>query len=325
MILGVDLGFVQTKAVTEAWQRKFNSLTKLADPTAVKILDDSDGFSIRHAGEEWRVGAKGSYDFTAERSTQGTSLPKLLAVLGLLQEDAPLPRCHIIDYLLTGLPIEEYNAYRQTLKEGLQGQTFIYSFNGKMRNTIVHDVLVIPQSAGAFYDLILDDHGGLADEALASENVLTIDIGGRTTDCCIMEGGKYSQESFTLFRGVWKLQDHLRKLVHRQFKYLLKPYEVDAVARTGAIKLGGDVIPCEMLVQEAIAHTFPEIRDELTLHIDDFRRFAGVLLTGGGAYLYKELFYNLFDKLGVPTVLMNDAEFSNANGYYKYALLKLNS
>lgn len=317
LIFSVDLGFVQTKAVAHGWQEKFGSLTKKASSTEVNALADSEGYSVTYEGNHWRVGAKGSYDFTGERMSRDTDIVKLLTAFGVKQKNL------VIDTLMTGLPIEEFNTYRAVMKENLERKRFFYYFGRELHTAEIRNVTVLPQSAGAFYDMILDEYGEIADDVLASETVLTIDVGGRTTDCNIMESGRYSQESFTVFRGVWKIHDQLRKLVQRDYKFVLKPYEVDIVARTGAVKLGGNIFPCQNLVNEAVQVTFPELKDELTLHIDDFRRFGGIVLTGGGAHLYKDVFGEMFARMKVPMTVSEEAEFSNAKGYYKYGLFKL--
>lgn len=318
-IFSVDLGFVQTKAVSKKWKTKFSSLTKKTPSTDIDAFADSDGYAISCAGKNWRVGTKGSYDFTSERMSSENDIIKLLTAIALQGKTT-----QGIDLLITGLPIEEYNAYRDTLKDSLYKKQFTYRFAKQTKDSLVqlNDVLVIPQSVGAFYDMILDDQGEVINEEMASEVILTLDIGGRTTDGCIMEAGRFNQDSFTIFKGVWKLHEQVRRLVLKEFKYVLQPYEVDAVVRARAIKLGSEVTPCGHLIKEAVELIFPALQDELTLYIGDFRRISGVILTGGGAHLYKGMFQDLFSSKNINMMVSEDAEFANAQGYYKYGLLK---
>ena len=76
MIFGVDIGAAQVKAVSNNWKTKFPSLVKKAASTDVTFLGDSDGYTVKRNGETWRVGSKGSFDFSAEeRITQDLVLP----------------------------------------------------------------------------------------------------------------------------------------------------------------------------------------------------------------------------------------------------------
>ena len=319
-IWGVDLGFVQTKGVYDTNKIKFPSVIKKGSSMDVQALDDSEGYRVQYESQMWRVGSKGNYDFTGERMTKDSDIPKLLTLFGLSGRDNLL-----IDMLVTGLPIEEFNLYRNVLRENIQ-QRFGYRFGTSniYKSAVVVKAIVIPQSAGAYFDYVLDDKGELREHLISTENVLVLDIGGRTTDACIMENGKYSQQSFTILSGVWKIHEYLRKLVLNKYKYNLRPNEVDQVARTGALRLGGGIVPCEGIVKEAVEYTFTPLMNDMTLYIEDFRQFSAVLLTGGGAYLYRDLFVHAMQGK-VPVEVMEDAEFANAHGYYKYGHFKQNN
>ena len=317
-ILAVDLGFVQTKASSTSWETKFSSIVKPRSDVAIADMADSEGFTLCYEGKAFSVGAKGSYDFKADRLTRESDIAKLLAVFGQYQDKTGI---RIVDTLVTGLPIIEFNAYKDQLREALQ-RTFQFTYGSQKKVISVQNVLVIPQSAGAFYNYILDIDGEPVDEALALEDVITFDIGGRTSDGCIMEASRYSQDSFTIMQGVWKAHDVLRKLIQRDFQYGLKPFEVDVVMRTGILKLGRDEHRVDELIYKAIASVYPEMRDELSLSVNDFRRFAAMILVGGGAHVFHDF---LAEDINIPIIISEnsmDSEFANARGYLKYAKLR---
>lgn len=315
-ILGVDLGFVQTKAMANYGGKvKFPSLVKKRSSNVITGIDDAEGMVVGFEGESWNVGAKGTYDFKADRLNHNSDFVKLLAVFGSLHNYNRAG----YDKVVTGLPVYEFNNYRESLRDAIGSNVHSYTFNGFQCATNAREVHVIPQSAGAFYDHVLTEDGEIADTPLASENVLVLDIGGRTTDGCIMEASKYSQESFTLFTGVWKVHQELRRLIMNSHNYTMKIWEVDEVTRTGVLTLGGKFHDIQDLVDKAVDVIFPEIWDEMSLHIEDFRRYSVVMLAGGGAHV----FYNqLKAYLDTPVILMEDAEFANARGYMKYGILK---
>lgn len=318
VIMGADLGFVQTKASADDWETKFGSIVKPRSEVAISEMADSDGYAIGFDGQHYSVGAKGSYDFTADRLARETDTAKLLGVFGQYQDAVNVS---IINTLVTGLPIFEFNNYKKSMEEQMQ-RVFQYTFGGQPKLLTVQDVLVIPQSAGAYYDYILDDEGEPTDVDLASEDVLVLDIGGRTSDGCIMEASKYSQESFTIFQGVWKAQEALRRLIMQKFQYNMKPYEVDVVMRTGNLRLGQQDHKVSDLIDKAVASVYPEMRDELTLYVSDFRKFAAVKLVGGGAHVYRAF---LQDDINTPIIVSGnavDSEMANARGYRKYGKLR---
>jgi hypothetical protein len=317
-ILGVDLGYVQTKAVGENWLGIFPSIVKPRSEVVLTGLDDSEGYLITGESGTWNVGAKGTYDFKAERLQKDSDLPKLLTALGLYEEGTGRTR---IDLLVSGLPVDDFKAgYAEVFGRRLKGM-FAFGFGHKAKHIYVADSLVLPQSAGAFFDFTLTSEGeeNTYNADLASEDVLILDIGGKSTDGCIMEQALFSQDSFTLWQGVWKVHEELRKLIMRAYKYNVAPYKLDEVLKTGAIRLGGDIIPVMDLVKKAVNTVFPTLRDELTLYVPDFRRFAAILLCGGGAYIYHEL---IADTAGIPVIVLDNAEYANASGYRKYGLLK---
>jgi hypothetical protein len=322
-VVGVDLGFVQTKAVwgtREVDRCKFGSLTKRRSEVATEGVEDSEGYTVTvHDNAEdntvvWNVGAKGVYDFTAERLTRDSDLPKLLTVLGLINQQTAHS---FIDLLVSGLPVDDFNAYRAQFGSSLEG-TFQFGFGNRSVSVNAKKALIIPQSAGAYYDYGLTQHGEVGDSALLGEDVLVFDVGGRTSDGCIMENSKYSQDSFTIYQGVWKVQNELRRLVAKAHRYTMHPSEVDSVMRSGKIKLGGSMLDVSALKIKAIETIFPSVRDEVSLHVSDFRRFSAILLAGGGAYLYRDYIEELAK---VPVIVLPEAEFSNASGYRKYGLL----
>ena len=318
-VVGADLGFVQLKGVGKDWDCTCPSLSKRRSEVIMGDLNDSEGYLIttEHGGS-WNVGSKGSFDFKSERLASESDLPKLLTVLGLYQEATGVST---IDLLVSGLPVEEYKreASKLAFAEKLKGD-FNFGFNAVQRLVRVSDSLVLPQSAGAFFDFVLDDAGEERNTELASEDLLILDIGGMSTDGCIMEEGAFSQDSFTIWEGVHEVQKELRKLISHKFSYVPQPMEVDRILRTGLLKLGGKQAGVQDLVQKAIEVRLPTLQDELSLHVPDFRRFSAVILCGGGAHVYTNY---ITEFTGVQCLTMGNAELANANGYRKYGLLKL--
>jgi hypothetical protein len=318
--MGLDLGYVQVKAVEQDWSCIFPSLVKRRSEVLITGLQDSEGYVVTGQECTWNVGAKGSYDFKAERLQAANDIPKLLAVLGLYHDATARST---IDLMVSGLPVDDFKVtdYRNNFTERLQ-QDFHFGFEGREKFVKVTKSIILPQSAGAFFDFILNEEGeeNESNIALASEDVLILDAGGKSTDGCIMEGAKFSQDSFTIWHGVWEVQNELRKLIAKKFHYAMPHYKMDDVLRSGVAKIGAKLEPVEDLCKIAVETIFPALISELSLYVPDFRRFAALLLCGGGS----NVFYDYLSELvGIPVLSLDNPEYSNANGYRKYGLLKI--
>lgn len=319
-VIGLDLGYVQTKAVEGDWATLFPSVVKRRSEVLIAGLKDSEGYLITGQEGSWNVGAKGSYDFKTERLKSDSDIPKLLTVLGLYHEATAHSN---IDLVVSGLPVDDFKVpdYRRSFTERLQG-SFRFGFGTKDKYMRIGKALTIPQSAGAYFDFILSEEGeaNLDNLGIASEDVIVLDIGGKSTDGCIMESGAFSQDSFTVWQGVWKVHNELRKLIMKVHHYNVPPHKLDEVLRSHKVRIGDTYEDVADLCRVAVETVFPELRDELSLYVPDFRRFSVILLAGGGAYVYYDYIREL---AGIPVIRLKDAEYSNANGYRKYGLLKL--
>lgn len=318
-IMGADFGYVQTKAIAEEWGCKFPSIVKRRSEVFATDLEDSEGYLITGQNGSWNVGSKGSYDFKTERLTSESDTPKFLTVLGLYNEDT---NSNFIDLMVSGLPIDDFKvvSYKNEFTQRLQGG-FRFGFGSKDKFVRVAKAVVIPQSAGAFYDYVLDDNGDTNSESidLAAEDVLVLDIGGKSTDGCIMESARFSQDSFTIWQGAWAAQNELRKLIMNKHRYNVPPYKMADVMTDSTVRIGAKDVAIPEMVKTAVETVFPALRDELSLYVPDFRRFSAILMAGGGAYPFHDY---IADLARIPVMVLPNAEFANANGDRKYGLLK---
>jgi hypothetical protein len=323
LIFGLDLGYEQTKASTEDWSTKFASLVKRRSGLIATGLKDSEGYLVETAEGAWNVGVKGSYDFTTNRLASDSGLPKLLASLGLYQLETGNST---INELVSGLPIDDFKipGFKEEFMKQLPG-TYTFTFENKPISITIDNARVIPQAAGAYFDYVLDDNGELKNDAdiqeIAEEDVAVLDIGGKSTDVCIMEAGIFSQDSFTAWKAVAELKKELRKLIARDFEGFNVPlHKIDDALRSSVTNIAGDKANITNQINEAKDICFPAFWDDISLYIPDFRRFAGIILAGGGASLYKDY---IEDLAGIPIISIENPEMGNANGYRKYGKSKL--
>lgn len=331
-VLGVDLGFYQVKLSTKRGDKKFPSV--VGYPSAIELeneyqsLSPEQNISIKTKEGTYYLGEKALRDtknsqltFTAEKTNNKTDRLKFFSALGLALEDRPEGSFHVV----TGLPVDEFagmNGLKDQLQRNMQ-QSFEYSFNGRHVQPKVPRVTVIPQSAGAYYDYILEEDGTVYTHRV-NPKTLVIDIGYRTTDCVTMQNAKYSStESFTILTGVSDIHREVKRQLLRHHQMNKDLTEIDDIVRDRYIYIGGRQVYLNEEIKLSTQPYAEKIASTIPTYFNNIRDLHEILVTGGGAELLIDEITRQFK--GIPVQLMPKSEFSNARGYYKYAkFLELN-
>lgn len=361
--IGVDLGFGQIKQVTGREINKFTAV--VGQPTAYEIDDDrnvpfdEEDIVIEFDGKISYVGKKAVEDtqnatltLKPDKTDRDDDKVKYLATLGHAVRNIDPEKIKEASFaIITGLPVYEFNDLKEKLKSNMTGE-FTFKYNGIQYTVNIAKVVVIPQSAGAYYSIILDENGFVRNKKIAAGKATVIDIGFRTTDIVTMKAGHYiNKESFTIFTGVSNVHQEVRKLIHKHYKLVLKPTDMDKVIRERKITISGKDINISQFIDAAIQPVAQQIIDEIQLYIPDHRLIDQLILTGGGAILFGDAFTAEY---GEDIMIANDEvfnekirlyneeveihnsqnpnkrkrkdytylEFCNADGYYKYAKFK---
>lgn len=321
MLVGVDLGYGQVKSVSDG--RKYKFLSVVGVPSVIEFEDGiskPDGrMELVYGGRRYYLGdfalkntTNARLTLKADKSDAETNILKFLTSLALHGAQGDVS-------VVTGLPVYEYHSFRESLAKSLK-KSFIFSYNGANHSVNVTECRVIPQAAGAYYDAVLDDGGSISDPALASSRAAVVDVGYRTSDVVVMDRGKYdSNQSFTIWAGIGKVHQELQRLLVRAHNLSLKLADIDQVARQGYVAAFGGRVAVDSLLRQALEPVAQEILEGFIAGIGDYRLLTGgVLLTGGGAVLVAPHFEAEF---GAAAKTLEDPEFSNARGYYKYGRL----
>jgi len=181
-----------------------------------------------------------------------------------------------------------------------------WTVDGEARTATVAQVTVASQAAGALFDYLLDDDGVFlpARKAHFKEELGVVSVGMSTLELLVVRNGA-PVERFTasLTAGVRRVLD----LVDPQGLY--SRGELDEALRANRLD---------------VSKALPVWGSEVSGHIENawgkaFRRFAAVLLVGGGALLLQPTLLGLFNG---RSVLMPDPIISVARGLYKLAVMK---
>jgi len=324
-ILGQDNGFGQVDSVFNGKMEKYLSVVGI--PSSFRLGDDIqrnreiiDDMYVDYRNQRYYVGNKALREtknagFIQQPDKYSSSLDyvKLLASVGLMNPDQkPF-------YIVTGLPVFEYNLYKEELKKTWEVKTR-FSFRGEPMILNVQGCYVIPQAGGAYYDVILDEEGNIVDN-IAEENILVIDIGYRTTDIVSMIEGSYdSERSLTSYVGVKEIHGELKKWIQQTYKKALDFVKMDEIIRQGYFFMSGEKIYIHDQVKTIVPFIINKILSDMGSYIEDYSDYHGILLAGGGSILMEKELINTFSQY-TNVALIEDAEHANARGYYKYGRL----
>lgn len=219
--------------------------------------------------------------------------------------DAPLS-------LMAGLPLQMMTGdsakdYQRGVKTWLKG-THEFEVDGITYSIEVEDVKQTSQPVGALFDYVLDEKGQMLGDrgsALLDE-VGVISIGFNTVELLVVKE-RSAVERFTAGNTVGVRR--LLELINRDNLFSLG--ELDGKLRAG--RLNGEV-------KQALPIWTREVNGEIEKRWGQLhRRFAKVLIVGGGALLLKEA---LTQQFGHKAFLPNDPVLSIARGLWKMSVMK---
>lgn len=317
-VRAIDLGFGHTKftTVNASGELRYASFPSLAlasvDPhTARPLLAPRRTVSVRVAQffyevgpDVLSVGARSKPILSVEGYTQSADYKALmLGALHYMQADE-------IDVLVVGLPVSEFTARKSGLERLCVGEHDV----GKGRKVKVHKALVVAQPQGALV-AYAEEHG-LLDQIGQQENLI-IDCGTRTLDWLTARGLRLvANRSYSAQYGVHDVVTAICDAISREIgEHYDEPHIVDEALRTGrSITTYGKAreIQRYMPIAERIA---AEGIQALTNSIGGKYRFANIVLSGGGAYLFRKALRDAFKKQ--PVLELADPFYANVRGFQR--------
>lgn len=213
--VGLDIGYSATKVVFGGHRSQMLILPNVAArPDAfTRSLQSGNvsasGVEVLLDGERWIAGAdpadvKAGWQPVIDESYPSTPEYLAMAYAALSKVGSP-----VVDVLTVGLPVNQYKvpAQRQALKDRLEG---LHVINDD-RSVNVRQVLVVPQPAGAYTDLVAELNGSQKISGL--DSVLVVDPGHFSFDWCLVQGGFNEDASGnTVLAGEAILQETRRQI-----------------------------------------------------------------------------------------------------------------
>lgn len=280
MILGIDIG---NSFIKSSEGVKFESKT-----TKIKPFSKYD---------ELRIDGSTIYLGTGNRDTDYRKIEKS-NYINFLYGAIALSTKDIRNKVVVGLPISQYQEDKNELINMiLMNHKKNIEINGRNKTLIIEDVDVAPEGVVA----INNDFNGIV-----------VDIGGRTTDTCIVtseNGRRKIERPLTQPTGVLNLNNEFITLINGKFGLDLKETDANRIIQNG-LKIYGqqqDIGFAINVFKEYVENLINLLQVEYSLKTYDI-----ALVGGGSALLYKP-----FKKRLANARLLDNFFFANANGYKK--------
>ena len=196
---------------------------------------------------------------------------------------------------------------------------------------------VISEAVAAYYDALLDFHGGFNlefKEISDEEPIAVVDAGGKTLDIAtVKEGGAgiYQAQSGTADAGVLYLYDLIDSALRHRFEISDKiPFtRLQKAITNGTYRLYGETHDVRTIVNEQLDAFADRVSFEVKKLLGDASRFGKVLFVGGGANLLADRLDRVFPGLPARAITVSPVDdnpqtnsaFANARGMYKAALV----
>lgn len=338
-LVGIDLGYGQVKVYSANKKLKF--LSAVGIPVSdfgrnAAVADDEliDWLTVTYGGQKYYVGhnaivnsRNGRFSLRQNKAETNDNIIKLITGLALLTDKE---QTYEEFYVVTGLPVLEYKNQKDKLENmmlnGGKPFEFIMHYGDYevKKKLLIKGVKVISQGEAGFYDYVLNENGELipSQAGEVSGTVMVVDPGYRTTDVVTMENGKYIEPLSDQFNmGVNQIHQELIKLIMNEFNIKKELKDMDDIVRNKIFYFNKNEYNIKKIIDEACKPFTDNIVDNLiNLSNDQLGTMQKILLTGGGANIIFELMRKNIGNI-IDVEIMKDAEFGNAEGYYKYGVL----
>lgn len=288
MIIGVDIGNYSVKtSELISFISKFSEYPSFTEEN--KIVIDGKVYYI----------SEGEFSTEWDKSKKDNTIPLLYTALA--QNDANYFK------VVLGLPIGQYKKNKELLKNKIKENSFKHVvFGNKEKDILITDILIAPEGASAYYNLTLEQK-----EMIGRKQLLIVDIGGRSTDICLLQNNKIIDVK-TIAIGMLNVYQEIIDNVNQIYTQEFKLEDGEEILKDGLF-LDGEYKD-KSFIKPILIKNFNSIYKDLQLHFNPNKGY--VLLTGGGSMIFKNAFENRLKNI----IVDSNPIFSNAMGFYKLGL-----
>lgn len=227
--------------------------------------------------------------------------------------------------VVTGVPTKDHvnKEILSAVKDAIKGDHTV-SVDGTKICIRVHDVFVLPQSLGTVINEVTSDTGEIIPSSILQTSIAVVDVGGGTVLVDVLNKMNVDTDvRKQSSQGAYKLYKLIENAIAED-GHIVSEYEIERIVRAGnksqsySLSLNGiDDISITEKVMEAREKYTKNVIKEVRAALKTTERISQILVTGGTANL---LIKNEFTKAFPAAKFVENSEFANANGFYKFGL-----
>lgn len=280
MIIGVDLGNYAVKT-----SEKVHFLSKVSE------MENFTGDNkVIYNNRAIYIG-EGEFSTDWNKSQKESTLPLLFTAIAKSTGDN-------INQVVIGLPIQQYKANKEDLKELINNNRCACINSRRM---LITDIEVAPEGASVYYNMSLE-----AREEIGGKQLIVIDIGGRTSDISVFVTKKIIDVK-TIPTGMLNIYQDIIDYINSNYTENFTLEDGEIILREGLF-LNGENKDVSFIKPILHKH-FNSIYKELQLKFNLNKGY--VYLTGGGSNILKLAFKNRLNNL----IVSQEPLYDNAIGF----------
>lgn len=282
MIIGVDLGNYAVKT-----SERVHFLSKISE------MDNFTGDNkVIYNNRSIYIG-EGEFSTDWNKGKKESTLPLLFTAIEKSTNDN-------INQIVIGLPIQQYKANKEALKELISNSRCACVNN---RRLLIENIEIAPEGASAYYNMPLEIR-----QEIGEKQLITLDIGGRTSDVGVFINKKIVDVK-TIPTGMLNIYQDIIDYVNSNYVENFKLEDGEVILREGLF-LNGENKDVSFIKPILHKH-FNSIYKELQLKFNLNKGY--VYLTGGGSNVLKLAFKNRLNNL----IVSKEPIYDNAIGFKK--------
>lgn len=282
MIIGIDLGNYAVKT-----SERVHFLSKVSE------MDNFTGDNkVIYNNRAIYIG-EGEFSTDWNKGKKESTLPLLFTAIERSTNDN-------INQVVIGLPIQQYKANKESLKELISNHRCACINN---RRLLIENIEIAPEGASTYYNMPLEIR-----QEIGEKQLITLDIGGRTSDVGVFVNKKIVDVK-TVPTGMLNIYQDIIDYVNSNYVENFKLEDGEVILREGLF-LNGENKDVSFIKPILHKH-FNSIYKELQLKFNLNKGY--MYLTGGGSNVLKLAFKNRLNNL----IVSQDPIYDNALGFQR--------
>ncbi len=331
---GIDDGYRETKIYLSTGETvRIDSQAKSGEQTQISIGGgEKTAFQYDVGKSSFVIGSISESDPTAFDEYPYSDMNRAIVTHALVQ--LGLTDKHQLS-ITSGLPVKKFYRGKNINQEAIKRKTknllmndvvsVEHTVRGKhfstalIPNIVSHKVVSEGIAAWMDYVIIRNSDGVLErNEEAVKQRIAIIDIGGRTTDIAVIQGGNLDfQRSTTIEAGMLNIEDHVKEAISDEYDFSPNVEQMNQLMETGFLDAWGDKLDVTAFIKEAKSLEANTIRAEITSRLKKAADIHKVIFVGGTVMSIRGLLEGVFKN----QMIAEDPGFANARGMAKFAEL----